>query len=214
MFPVVLVLSWLLFFAIHSGLASVSSKHYVKDHWPFLWRWYRLSFNVVALLTATPVLAMCWFSDSPSLWKWNYPAKWLYWLLMLSFFGLNRVSSQGYDWNVFMGFADHSSSTLSGVDEPFAISLVHRFVRHPWYFSGLGYIWLQDMNLHWLISCIAISAYFYVGSRLEDEKLVEQYGEAYDKYRKRIPGIIPIPGRYLTRQEADQLQKESLRRAD
>jgi hypothetical protein len=44
-----------------------------------------------------------------------------------------------------------------------------------------------------------------VGSRLEERKLVERFGERYRTYRQRVPGLLPLPWRMLGREEARRL---------
>jgi hypothetical protein len=89
--------------------------------------------------------------------------------------------------------------------ERFYISPLHRFVRHPWYSLGLVLVWTRDMNGPLLLSASAITLYFIVGSRLEERKLLVYHGEAYRRYRARVPGLIPLPWRYLNRQAARAL---------
>ena len=68
---VLLSLIWLLYFTVHSGLASLSAKRFVAAKWPDFMPYYRLVFNAVSLLLLIPPI---WFShslDGPVLWKWD-----------------------------------------------------------------------------------------------------------------------------------------------
>jgi len=78
-------------------------------------------------------------------------------------------------------------------------------VRHPWYFLGLVLIWTRDMDPAFLLSASAMTLYFVVGSLLEERKLIRYHGEVYRRYRKRVPGLIPLPWKYLPAEEADRL---------
>ncbi|MFB6260531.1 MAG: isoprenylcysteine carboxylmethyltransferase family protein [Thiohalorhabdaceae bacterium] len=83
------------------------------------------------------------------------------------------------------------------------------FVRHPWYFFGLVILWTRDLHLAGLVAAVAISAYLVIGSRLEERKLLSAYGTAYAAYKRRVPGLAPLPGRYLSRAEATELARQA-----
>ena len=75
-------------------------------------------------------------------------------------------------------------------------------MRHPWYSFGLVIVWTRDMNEAMLVSAIAITAYFVIGSRFEERKLIAVHGEAYRRYRQRVPALVPLPWKYLGSDEA------------
>ena len=39
------------------------------------------------------------------------------------------------------------------------------------------------------------TAYFYLGSIPEEQKLVDEFGEAYRRYQRAVARLIPIPWR-------------------
>ena len=90
------------------------------------------------------------------------------------------------------------------VDQGSAAPL-HRHVRHPWYSLGLLILWTRDMDEARLTSALCITLYLWLGSLLEEEKLLAFHGEAYARYRARVPGLIPWPGRSLDADEARAL---------
>ena len=61
------------------------------------------------------------------------------------------------------------------------------------------------MNAPLLVSAAAITLYFVVGSRLEERKLIAQYGKRYRDYIARVPGLMPLPWKYLTAKEAEEM---------
>lgn len=64
------------------------------------------------------------------------------------------------------------------------------------------------MNAARLVSALAITAYFVIGSRLEEQKLIARFGEAYRRYRDRVPGLLPRPWRTLRREDARRLLED------
>lgn len=200
---VLLSLIWLVYFSIHSGLASLSAKRFVAAKWPWFMPYYRLVFNGIALLLIIPPL---WFSrslDGPVLWKWE--GAWFYvanGLAVLAAFGFYRTLNY-YDGSEFIGLRQLREGVRTVEEqEHFVISPAHRFVRHPWYFLGMVIIWTRDMNVGSLVTAIALSLYFIVGSKLEERKLIVYYGDVYRQYMERVPSLFPLPWRFLSKREA------------
>ena len=53
-----------------------------------------------------------------------------------------------------------------------------------------------------LAAFFAVStAYFYLGSIPEEQKLVEEFGDAYRRYQQLVPRLIPWPWRAYRSQE-------------
>ena len=51
------------------------------------------------------------------------------------------------------------------------------------------------MTLNRLAFFAVCSAYFYLGSFPEERKLVQEFGEAYRRYQRAVPRMIPRPTR-------------------
>jgi protein-S-isoprenylcysteine O-methyltransferase Ste14 len=92
--------------------------------------------------------------------------------------------------------------------EHFQLSPFHRYVRHPWYFFGLVLLWTRDMNATTLLSSAFITLYFVIGSRMEEKKLLVYHGDSYRRYMARVPGLLPLPWKTLTAEEAETLLKQ------
>ena len=58
-----------------------------------------------------------------------------------------------------------------------------------------------------LVSVIMMTLYFVIGSRLEEKKLLSYYGNAYAHYRRKVPGLVPLPWKRLSHAEAQELEK-------
>ena len=71
---------------------------------------------------------------------------------------------------------------------------LNRYVRHPLYFGTLLFIWALFFifpYLNNLLACCVITFYTVLGARLEEKKLVMQFGEQYISYKQRVPMLIP-----------------------
>lgn len=197
---------WIGYFALHSALASLLVKRRVAAVWPKLMSYYRLIFNVLALLLLLPVLWLTYRNPEPMLWRWQGAAAWLAnGLGLAAIFGFWH-SLESYDMQEFFGLRQLQSNVRKVEDqEHFHLSPFHRFVRHPWYFFGLVLIWTRDMNVMTLSSSVLITLYFIVGSRLEEKKLLVYHGDTYRRYMARVPGLIPLPWKYLAAEEVETL---------
>lgn len=202
----VLALAWLAYFGLHSLLASLAVKRRVAARWPQAMPAYRLAFNAVALLGLLPIAWLAWRAPGALLWQWNGWQAWLANGLALAALAGVAASSRDYDSGEFLGLRQWRLQVRSVEDqERFHISPFHRYVRHPWYFFSLVLIWTRDMHAATLVSVLMISAYFVIGSRLEEKKLLVYHGERYRRYMQRVAGLLPLPGRILTRREAREL---------
>ncbi len=208
----ILIGAWLFYFLIHSILASLAVKHLVAARWPGLMPAYRLLFNLIALLLLLPPLYLTYYLDGPWLWRWSGSAWWLANGCALIAIVLFYWTLKYYDSGEFSGVKQWRARVLSVEDqELFHLSPMHRYVRHPWYFLGLVLIWSRDMNLAFLFTAIVITLYFWLGSRLEEKKLVVYHGSVYQRYRERVPGLLPLPWRYLSKAAAEELERDANR---
>lgn len=65
-------------------------------------------------------------------------------------------------------------------------------IRHPLYtFTLLAILLTPFLSLDRLVVFVVFLAYILVGYRLEERKLVRQFGAAYETYRKNVPALFP-----------------------
>ena len=203
---ILLILCWILYFFIHSATASVPVKQWVIFKWPNFAPKYRLTYNILAVVLVVPPAWLMYSYQGPLLIQWQGAVFWLVnfiaVLAVLAFFW----SLQYYDTQEFLGTKQwrHQSATIDD-QAGFRLSPLHRYVRHPLYFFALIVVWTRNMDLARLVTSIAITLYFIIGSRLEEKKLIDLFGEVYWKYKQLVPGLFPLPWRYLSRNDAKQI---------
>jgi protein-S-isoprenylcysteine O-methyltransferase Ste14 len=208
----VLTALWCGYFLIHSLLASLTVKRWYAGRWPRLRPFYRLFFNGVALLLLIPPVWLTFAWHGPWLWQWRGITAWIATGLALTACALFLWTFRYYDGAEFLGLRQWRRGERSVEDrETLHISPLHRHVRHPWYALGLVLVWTRDMDLALLTSSVLVSLYFILGSRFEERKLIVFHGDAYRKYRKRVPPLFPLPWSRLSSQEARELEQAARR---
>lgn len=197
-------LAWLGYFLLHSLLAASGVKAWMARRWPRLMPGYRMVYNATAVVFLLPVLWLVYGAPSPWLWQWMGAWAWVANGAALTAVLGFLATARAYDMGEFLGLRQLEERT-GDVTQTFSVSTFHRFVRHPWYSISLVLIWTRDMNGPLLISALAITAYLVIGSRLEEKKLIESYGDTYRRYMAAVPGLIPLPWKTLSVEEAAAL---------
>ncbi len=201
-----LAIGFVTYFALHSLLASLKLKNYIANRWPTVMPAYRLVYNVISIVLLLPLLWLMQQNPGPIIWQWHGSWSLLMNGLMFAAIGGFIWSLKSYDNMVFLGITQWKNRHRGCEDpEQLHISTLHRFVRHPWYFFILVILWTQDMHLVQLVAYSLMTLYFVIGSHLEERKLMECYGDAYRQYCQRVPGLIPLPWKWLSENEALEL---------
>ncbi len=189
---------WAGYFLLHSLFASNRSKKWVAAKWPGFP--YRLAYNLVASILLLPGLWLLFGKPWPVLWALEGAWKYLAWMAQLLAIAGFLASFGHYDMKAFLGLKREESDS-------FRISTFHRYVRHPWYFFALVLLWSQDMDEGRFVFSVLATLYLFIGSRHEEAMLIEQYGDRYETYRKRVPALFPLPWKHLGKEEAETLVK-------
>lgn len=195
-----LAIAWALYFCLHSLLAATPVKAAVAARLPRLAPAYRLVYNGVALAALLPVLWLQWQLSGAPLFEPSTAVRLACDVAAAAAVAAFFWTLRWYDMRAFTGLRAEAGDRATG----FTLSPLHRHVRHPWYFLALVIVWTRPMDAAWLVTSIAITLYLVVGSHLEDAKLVDTFGEAYRRYRERVPGLWPWPGQSLSAAEAGE----------
>jgi protein-S-isoprenylcysteine O-methyltransferase Ste14 len=65
-------------------------------------------------------------------------------------------------------------------------------IRHPMYLALIIYLWCQTFRLADIVVNTVLTIYVIIGTKLEEKKLVLEFGDAYVKYQQEVPMIIPF----------------------
>jgi protein-S-isoprenylcysteine O-methyltransferase Ste14 len=191
-----LVILWLLYFLLHSLFARPWMKEWFSRHLRWLMPHYRLLYSLGSGLGLVGVL----FYNAVVSHKRLLPEDdtYRYVGLMLATFSVIvfRQTFRVYSFQEFVGLkpmAEHTADQ-GGLKTHGILAQL----RHPLYLATLLLIvgfWFYIPTLANLITTAVIIIYLFVGIRLEERDLEQQFGEAYREYKRKVPMLIPRLGR-------------------
>jgi protein-S-isoprenylcysteine O-methyltransferase Ste14 len=187
-----ILLSVLVYGLVHSLLASLEIKAHLRQQLsPSINRWYRIAYNIIAVVTFAPILILIVIMPGEVIY--TIPAPWLILtsLIQISAIIVLLIGLRQTGMASFLGMRE----LLSPEDRSQAnlvIRGLYRYVRHPLYTAGLVFIWLSPyMTWNLLAVDLGLTIYIFFGAYFEERKLLVEYGEAYAEYRRRTPMLVP-----------------------
>ena len=200
--PGIAALLTLLAVALYGGLHSLLASRWAKARarrslGPAAGRLYRLAYNVLGGLTLLPVLAFPARFPGLPLYRIAWPWSGLTVAVQATALLTILVGLRQTGLGSFLGLRQ----LLEGEGDRQAqlqVTGLYRWVRHPLYTAGLVFLWFSPLMTTSLLALFAgLSAYIYIGSRLEERRLIEDFGQPYRDYQRCIPPLIPLPWRRL-----------------
>jgi protein-S-isoprenylcysteine O-methyltransferase Ste14 len=200
---ILFIISFIIWALLHSLTASRRTKAVVRG-----WMgdrayegWYRLFYNVFSFVTILPVFYILW-TQMPQTMLWQIPEPWSYAALGVQLIGLIGLAVSLWQTDIweFLGLRQAWRYLQGEAEMTLPPKLVtsgpYSMVRHPLYFFSMLLLWFSPvMTLNSFAFNLLASAYFWAGSRVEERRLADYFGETYEDYRKRVPGLFPLPWR-------------------
>lgn len=184
---------WSAYGALHSILASNRVKQFFEQKMGKGYRYYRLLYNLQALLFLVIIIAYQLMLPVERLWEFD----WRIYLVgnVLKYGGLLIVliAISGYNLREFSGLAFSPRNANAGSGTLKTTGLL-RYVRHPIYIGTLLFIWglfVEEASVRNLIMAVCVTVYVRIGIVFEEHKLVAEFGESYLKYRRQVPMLFP-----------------------
>ena len=187
------------YFALHSLLAAEGVKAKLTLLVPP--RYYRLGYNLLAAVLLAAIFTLYFLMEK----KPFLPPTLVFPLVggVLALAGAAWVARalKRYGFGEFSGLEQlregqqpkHSKLIIRGLNGR---------VRHPLYFGILlmawGALFILPTDLFFAFS-LTTTIYTIIGARLEEEKLVAQFGKAYQKYQREVPMLVPFRFRFRRR---------------
>lgn len=191
-----LIILWIGFGISHSYLISGGFTGWVKDVLGRNYSFYRLAYNIISFASFIPLLYYTKLVDSQLVIDVNLIVQVI--LLSLSTFIL-IWSFFTFDPLEFIGLRQvirfYTGQDAADDRQVLVSTGLYGIVRHPMYSGTLLFIWGLDSTLAEVIMKIILSIYLFVGAILEERKLIQEFGQSYVEYQKKVPMLIPFPFR-------------------
>ena len=175
---------------LHSLLASLGFKNFIRRALGARFmKLYRLLYNILAVISAVPVLYL--MVSLPDQMLYRIPAPWSYWMragqvlslvfLFVAVLQTDLLSFAG--WRQLVEEEKPGSLVTSGL---------YRSVRHPLYTFSLLILWLSpSMSINTFVIYTALTIYVLIGIIFEERKLIREFGKDYADYKSSTPMLFP-----------------------
>lgn len=186
----ILGILWMTYCFIHSLLADNHIKSFFLKLMRKRFKYYRILYSIFAAITLVTLL---YFQFSISSVK----------IIHSTILQITSIFLFALPGLVIMGICIRKYFyELSGIqvlnDEPLHITLqqkgLHKYVRHPLYAGTLLFVWglfLCMPLLSNLMTSTILTIYTLIGIKLEERKLVMEFGLEYVDYSKKVSMLIP-----------------------
>lgn len=187
---------WIGYCALHSYLISIGFTNLMIHRLRKYYAFYRLFYVFISVALLIPLIKYTDQADTRIIISYEYPFSILRYALIagslimfiyafffnydsLSFFGirqmLNLNKSKKEDRST-----DLRKNGLLGI------------MRHPMYFALIIFLWCGVFRVMDLVINAVLTVYIVIGTKLEEKKLVLEFGDAYIKYQQEVPMLIPF----------------------
>ena len=187
---------WAAYCTLHSYLISIAFTNLMMRKLKKYYAFYRIFYVLLSFVLLIPLInysgqiddkviivyshamsvvryALAWGSVGMFAWAFffNYNA--------LSFFGIRQILNLNKEKDKSAD-GELKRNGLLGV------------MRHPMYFALLLFLWCHTFRMLDIIVNIVLTIYIIIGTRLEERKLILEFGETYIGYKDEVPMLIPF----------------------
>lgn len=177
-----LIALWLIYFILHSLMASTKAKKYLDG------AYYRIVYNVIALAGLLGIFVFSAMQTTMPLWNKNAISQIAGLILATYSIIIMKRAFKQYSLKQFLGIKqDNQKMELIQAG-------ILQYVRHPIYTASIllvmGFFLFSPTDLN-LVSMSCIFLYLAIGIQLEEKKLIVAFGEGYLSYKKEVPMLFP-----------------------
>jgi len=181
---------WILYFALHSVLASFPVKRFFRKVFPAVYPHYRALYSVIATVNFVLLGMLHIKMPSTNLFQ---PADGLRWIAV----GIGLAGALVM-WRAMKRYGAsflYLNLEESDTAQPVLVTTgLNAYVRHPLYFGillSLVFLVLYFPSAKNFVFAGVTLAYLIIGSWLEEQRLLAIFGQAYENYRRRVKMLVP-----------------------
>lgn len=180
---------WSLYFILHSVLADLRLKSFFEMHFSFFYSYYRIAYNLISI-SGLILLGYFTFQATDYFILPTLFLKIVGGILLIISLILFYIAFNAFDMREFLGIISKQNKKESNL----IIGGIYQYIRHPLYTATI-IICIALLCLHptfgVLTFCLATFVYLEIGTRLEEKKLIAEFGNDYTEYRKKVKKYFP-----------------------
>ena len=187
---------WIGYCALHSYLISIGFTNVMVRQLGKYYAFFRLFYVLLSLALLIPLIKYTTQADARIIITYEYPFSLLRYLLIagslimftyafffnydsLSFFGIRQILNMNRPTKPDPS-PDLKKNGLLGI------------MRHPMYFALIIFLWCGTFRVMDIVINAVLTVYVLIGTRLEEKKLLVEYGETYIAYQQKVPMLVPF----------------------
>ena len=190
----ILALLWITYCILHSSLITIAVTSFFKQRLGDNYKYHRISYNTFAIVSLIPVVLYTYSVRQAPFFSWDGYLLPIRYLLLGAGLLILYAGSRHYDMQTFLGLkqikgkVNHNLINTSGkIDSTGILGII----RHPFYSGSILMVWSSNLDVSVLIVNIILSVYLIVGTLLEEQKLVKEFGNEYREYQQRVSMLFP-----------------------
>jgi methanethiol S-methyltransferase len=187
---------WVGYCLLHSFLISIRFTDLMTNLLKNYYAFYRIFYVSISLALLIPLIDYTAELDNKVIIAYEQPLNIVRYVLMscsllmffwafffdydsLSFFGIRQALNFGKIKKINPS-EDVKKNGLLGI------------IRHPMYLAVMIILWCQIFTMSDIIVSTILTIYIIIATRLEEKKLVSEFGDAYINYQQQVPMFIPF----------------------
>ncbi len=151
--------------------------------------------NLFAIISLIPVVLITYSIRQTPFFVWDGYLLPIRYLLLAIGILIIVFGFRHYDMSTFLGIkqisedVSHNLINASGKLDSTGILGV---IRHPFYSASFLAIWANNLDTAMLIVNTTLSGYLIIGTLLEEQKLLAEFGEDYREYQRKVSMLFPM----------------------
>jgi protein-S-isoprenylcysteine O-methyltransferase Ste14 len=193
-----IALIWTGYCSLHSYLISIRITAWMKRTLKSYYAFYRFFYVLISIALLYPVFHYTGQLESEVVIFYHPP--WIvvrFAVVICSLLIIFKAFIFDYDSLSFLGirqilnFRKKTANQEAGIKKSGLLGIV----RHPMYSAVILFLWCQTFRLSDVVVNSVLTAYVFIGTLLEERKLVQEFGDSYERYQQEVPMLIPFTKR-------------------